>query len=158
MLELVSRCVSNCEIGFDKDLANQTTDNKVANAMKFVYGRITDSKFSKKEKLSTVIGYLDNLNTEAYISMKDYNIMHSRLCAVIKCLMDKKYVDTTDHQLMVYLNVSASMRESNIKRDARENGLIQCNLVHCTIKCINYLNSAFGIMLNSIGLYEDVMF
>lgn len=158
MLAISERCIRNCEIGYDKETANKVSNNQIANALKFVYGRLTDGKFSKKEKLISIVKYLDTLHTEAYISMSDYNIMHARLCAVVRYLINNNYADVDNQQMMVYLNVPASMYELNIKRDARERGLVQCSPLNSTITCINYLNMAFTIMLDSIGLYEDVVF
>ena len=157
-MELLTKCLTNCEYGYDKEVANSNTSNIIANSMKFIYGRLNDSKFSKKEKLTSIVKYLDSLNPEAYISMSDYNIMHTRLCAVVRYLVNEKFADTQNQQMMVYLNVPASMRERIIKKDAREQGLCQVNLINATIKCINYLSMAFNMMLDSIGMYEDVVF
>jgi hypothetical protein len=157
-MELLNRCTANCEYGYDREVANSATTNIIANAMKYVYGRLNDAKFSKKEKLVSIVKYLDSLNPEVYISMADYNIMHSRLCAVIRYLVNEKFADTSNQQMMIYLNVAASMRERIIKRDAREQGYVQVNLINATVKCVNYLNMAFGMMLDSLGMYEDIVF
>ena len=158
MLETTENCIRNANVGYDKETANKSTTNQVANALKFVYGRLTDGKYTKKEKLTSIIKYLDSLHTEVYISMADYRIMHARLCAVIRYLINNNYADVNNQQMMVYLNVPASMYELNIKRDARARGLVECSPINCTITCINYLNMAFGMMLDSLGMYEDVVF
>ena len=158
MLVISERCIKNCELGYSKEICNLYTNNSVANGIKFVYGRLTDTKFSKREKFSSIAKYLDSLNTEKYISMSDYIIMHSRICAVIRFLINEKLADTDNQELMVYLNIPASMSELNIKREARSRGLVQCSTIDSTITAINYLKAAFNLMSESIGLYEDVVF
>ena len=157
-LELLNRCIRNASVGYDKETANRNTDNILANSMKYVYGRLTDNKFTKTEKIRTITKYLNELTPTVCTTLSDYNIMHTRMCAIIQKLIDMGICNTANPDIVASLCIASSLYELNLRRDAIEQGLIQLNITDATVKSINYLIHAFDLMSNSIGMYEDVVF
>lgn len=157
-MELLDRCIRNAKVGYDKEFANRNTDSILANSMKYVFGRLTDNKFTKTEKIRTITKYLNDLTPTTCTSLTDYNIMHARMCAIIQKLVDMGMCNTANPDIVACLCIVSSMYELNLRRDAIEQGLIQLDMTNATIKSINYLIRAFDLMYNSIGMYEDVIF